>query len=125
MNYQVNAEWDDSGWWVVTVPEVPGAITQTRRLDQVPVDAAEVIEIQTGHPVDPASLTINASLPGEAGDVAAEARSLREQAHRLTEQAGERTRKAVALLSQKGFTVRDIGTLTGITYQRAQQLRKG
>ncbi|MGH3824924.1 MAG: hypothetical protein ACRDRA_19120, partial [Pseudonocardiaceae bacterium] len=71
------------------------------------------------------SLTINASLPGEAGDVAAEARSLREQAHRLTEQAGERTRKAVALLSQKGFTVRDIGALTGITYQRAQQLRKG
>ncbi len=124
MNYQVNAEWDDSGWWVVTVPGVPGAITQTRRLDQVPADAAEVIEIQTGHPVDPASLTINASLAGEAGDVAAEARSLREQAHRLTEQAGECTRKAVALLSQKGFTVRDIGALTGITYQRAQQLRK-
>lgn len=125
MNYQVNAEWDDSGWWVVTVPGVPGAITQARRLDQVPADAAEVIEIQTGHPVDIASLTINASLSGEAGDVAAEARSLREQAHRLTEQAGERTRTAVALLSQKGFTVRDIGALTGITYQRAQQLRKG
>jgi predicted RNase H-like HicB family nuclease len=53
MNYQVNTEWDDSGWWVVTVPGVPGAITQTRRLDQVPADAAEVIEIQTGHPVDP------------------------------------------------------------------------
>jgi hypothetical protein len=92
---------------------------------QVPAEAAEVIEIQTGHPVNRASLTINASLSGEAGDVAVEARSLREQAHRLTEQAGERTRRAVALLSQKGFTVRDIGALTGITYQRAQQLRKG
>lgn len=80
-----------------------------------PGDAAEIIEIQTGHPVDPANLTINTSLPGEAGDVAAEARSLRERANRLTEQAGERTRKAVAPLSQKGFTVRDIGALTGIT----------
>lgn len=55
MSYCVNAEWDDTGWWVVTVPDVPGAITQSRRLDQVPADAAEVIEIQTGQPVEPES----------------------------------------------------------------------
>ena len=26
----------DEGWWTVTVDEVPGLFTQTRRLDQIP-----------------------------------------------------------------------------------------
>lgn len=46
---------------VVTVPDGPGAITQTRRLDQVPADATEVIEIieiQTGHPAWTPSISV-------------------------------------------------------------------
>ncbi|MFC5992932.1 type II toxin-antitoxin system HicB family antitoxin [Pseudonocardia hispaniensis] len=124
MSYRVEAEWDDTGWWVVTVPDVPGAITQSRRLDQVPADAAEVIEIQTGEPVNPDSLVVYPSLPGEAGEAAAEARRLRAEAHELSERASERTRAAVDLLHRRGFPLRDIGKLTGITYQRAQQLVK-
>lgn len=122
MTYRVDAEWDDTGWWVVTVPTVPGAITQCRRLDQVPADAAEVIEIQAGTPVDPDTLDVHPCLRGEAGDVAAEARRLRVEAHALNEKAGERTRAAVDLLHRRGFSLRDIGKLTGITHQRAQQL---
>lgn len=91
MSYRVNAEWDDTGWWVVTVPDVPGAITQSRRLDQVPADAAEVIEIQTGQPVEPESLDVHAHLPGEA---AAEARELHAEVQALKERAEERTRAA-------------------------------
>ncbi|MDQ3150544.1 MAG: type II toxin-antitoxin system HicB family antitoxin [Actinomycetota bacterium] len=124
MIYRVNAEWDDTGWWVVTVPDVPGAITQSRRLDQVSADAAEVIEIQTGQPVNPDTLDVVPSLPGEAGEVAAEARRLRAEAHALAERAGERTRAAVELLHRREFPLRDIGRLTGITYQRAQQIVK-
>ncbi len=124
MNYQVDARWDDTGWWVVTVPHVPGAITQSRRLDQVPADAAEVIEIQTGQPVSPDTLDVVASLPGEAGELAAEARRLRAEAHALGERASERTRAAVELLHRCKFPLRDIGRLTGITYQRAQQILK-
>lgn len=123
--HRVDAEWDETGWWVVTVPDVPGAITQTRRLDQVATDAAEIIEIQTGRTVDQARLIVIPRLPGAAGDAAAEARALRDQAQQLREQASERTRIAVDLLSERGFTVRDIGTLIGITYQRAHQLVAG
>lgn len=122
MSYRVNAEWDDTGWWVVTVPDVPGAITQCRRLDQVPADAAEVIEIQTGQAVDPAEIDVHPCLPGEAGEAAAEARRLRAEAQSLREQAEERTQSAVDLLVQRGFPLRDVGSLTGITFQRAQQL---
>lgn len=125
MTYRVDAEWDETGWWVVTVPDVPGAITQSRRLEQVSTDAAEVIEIQTGHAVDPAALDIHPCLPGEAGDIAAEARRLRAEASALTERAGERTRDAVTVLHRRGFPLRDIGSLIGITHQRAQQIVKG
>ncbi|MGH3614505.1 MAG: type II toxin-antitoxin system HicB family antitoxin [Pseudonocardia sp.] len=70
MTYRVDAEWDETGWWVVTVPDVPGAITQSRRLEQVSTDAAEVIEIQTGHAVDPSVLLLAAPRrPPRPGDL--------------------------------------------------------
>lgn len=124
MSYRVDAEWDNTGWWVVTVPDVPGAITQARRLDQVPYMAAEVIEIMDGGTVDPATLDIHPSLPGEAGEVTEDARRLRAEEESLRERLDKRTREAVALLRRQGFSVRDIGRLTGISYQRAQQIKK-
>lgn len=124
MSYRVDAEWDPTGWWVVTVPDVPGAITQCRRLDQVPADAAEVIEIQTGDKVKAGDLDVRPFLPGNAGEVAASARLLRVEAQALKNRAEESTRVAVRLLREQGFPLRDIGALTGITFQRAQQLVK-
>lgn len=124
MNYRVNAEWDTTGWWTVTVPDVPGAVTQCRRLDQVRADAAETIEIQTGTTVDPESLDIEPIIPGDDGQAAAEVRRLRAAADALTTEASARTAGVVATLHQKGFALRDIGSLTGISYQRAQQLVK-
>jgi len=46
--YAVRCEWDSNGWWVVTVPELPGAVSQARRLEQVSGDVAEVVELMTG-----------------------------------------------------------------------------
>lgn len=122
ISYHVIAEWDTTGWWVVTVPEVPGAITQVHRLEQVAAEAAEILEIQTGHAVDPADIEVAPRVDDEAGEAAAEARDLRAQAAALTRQAGESTKRAVRLLSRRGFTVRDIGAMTGIAHQRAQQI---
>lgn len=117
MTFTVHAEWDDTGWWVVTVPAVPGAITQCKRLDQVRQDAAEIIEIQTGNAVDPAALAIDWHLSGTAGETAARARSARSQLDELT-------RSAVRELRRSGFSLRDTGTLTGISFQRVQQIER-
>ena len=46
--YRVECEWDNTGWWVVTVPEVTGAVTQCKRLDKVPDDVGEALELLTG-----------------------------------------------------------------------------
>lgn len=117
MSYTVHADWDETGCWVITVPKVPGAITQATRLDQVRADAAEVIEIQTGEEVDPSTLQIEWHVSGTAGEVAAQARTARGQLDSLT-------RSAVRQLRQAGFSLRDTGTLTGVSFQRAQQIEK-
>jgi predicted RNase H-like HicB family nuclease len=41
MSHRVNAEWDPTGWWVVTVPDVPGAITQCKHLNEVPAHGGQ------------------------------------------------------------------------------------
>jgi predicted RNase H-like HicB family nuclease len=115
MSYAVHAEWDDTGWWVITVPAVPGAVSQCKRLDQVREDAAEIIEIQTGQVVDPGSLDIDWHICGTAGETAAKARAARSQVDELT-------RSAVRELRRSGFSLRDTGELTGISFQRVQQI---
>lgn len=115
MSYTVHAEWDETGWWVVTVPAVPGAVSQCKRLDQVRVDATEVIEIQTGEELDPTTLTIEWHIHGTAGEAASKARAARSQVDELT-------RSAVRELRRSGFSLRDTGALTGISFQRAQQI---
>ena len=33
--YTAHAKRDEGGWWAITVPELDGVFTQTRRLDHV------------------------------------------------------------------------------------------
>lgn len=119
--YTVRCEWDEAGWWVVTVPELPGALTQSRRLDQVQVDVAEVVRLVTGQSVG-YELDVDAHFPGSAGREAARAAALRAESDRLAHEAKDAAAGAVGALRAAGLTFRDIGTLVGVSYQRAQQL---
>jgi predicted RNase H-like HicB family nuclease len=120
--YTAHCEWDTTGWWAVTVPEVPGALTQSRRLDQVPVDAAEAIELMTGETPDDYRLEIDWSVPGDAGKAAGDAHRLRREADDLAQRAGTATGEAVRALRDAGFSYRDIGRMVGVSYQRVAQL---
>ncbi len=120
--YTVRCEWDEVGWWVVTVPELPGALTQSRRLDQVQADVAEVVRLLTGQPVGRYELNVDAHFPGSAGREAARAAALRAESDRLAHEAREAAAGAVGALRSAGLTYRDIGALVGVSHQRAQQL---
>lgn len=119
-SYTVNAEWDETGWWVVTVAGVPGAVTQVKRLDQVRADAAEVIEIQTGH--EPDDLTVDYTLPAPLGEAARQARELRVEADRLGTAAARAAAQTVRDLRRTGLSQRDTGVLVGLSHQRVQQI---
>lgn len=122
MTYRVTAEWDASGWWALTSPDVAGAVSQCRRLDQAAGDMAEAIGLITGLDVSRDDIEVSWHVPGEAGTAAQRAHDLRAEADRLADEAMAESRRAVDGLRAAGFSYRDIGTVTGMSYQRAQQL---
>jgi predicted RNase H-like HicB family nuclease len=122
--YRVECEWDKTGWWVVTVPDVPGAVTQCRRLDKVPADVGEVLELLTGQKPGSYNLDIQPEVPGRAGALATKARALRDDLDNLSSTVAVTTSTAVVSLSKSGFSMRDIGALVGVSHQRVDQILK-
>lgn len=122
--YNVDCEWDETGWWVVTMRELDGAVTQSRRLDQVPGDVAEVIRLLTGEGPDAYDLHVEARVAGPVGDEAARAAELRAASDRMSREAREATAQVVGELRSAGLSMRDVGSLVGVSYQRVQQLSK-
>jgi predicted RNase H-like HicB family nuclease len=122
--YTVVAERDEAGWWAVRVLELPGVLTQARRLDQVEKFAREAIDlaVSVGHaPKGKYAVQIDPRVSGFGDDLAA-VRAVRMDAERLQTEAAERTRVIARRLAQRGLTVRDIGAALGVSHQRAAQL---
>jgi predicted RNase H-like HicB family nuclease len=119
--YRVTAE-RDGRWWLVRVPEVPTAFTQVRRLDQAEAMARDVLSLLLDLPEDSFDVRVEPVVPPEIAQDLDEARRLRREAKEVAEQAGARVRHAARVLASEGLTVRDIGVILGVSYQRAQQL---
>ncbi|WP_204282714.1 hypothetical protein [Goekera deserti] len=47
-------------WWAVSVPEVDGAFTQAKRLDQVPAMVADAVALLAGVPADQVHVIVEA-----------------------------------------------------------------
>ena len=110
------------GWWAIEVPEVPGAFTQTRRLDQVDTMVREVISLMLDTPSDSFDIQVLPHI-GHALDAEVDsARRAREAADQARLNAAESTRRAAVLLARNGLPLRDIGSLLGVSFQRARQL---
>jgi predicted RNase H-like HicB family nuclease len=105
--YTVTAQ-RDGRWWFVRVPEVAGAVTQARRLDQVEAMAREVVSLLLEVAPDSFDLDVRAAIPDEVRAELARARDLQRQAARK--------------LREQGLTVADVGAVLGVSFQRASQL---
>ena len=108
------------GWWAVEVPEIDGLFTQTRRLDQIPDMVRDAAELLDG--IDPEVLEVEVvpDVPHRAD--AEHARSLAERARTTQEEASRAMRHAARSLADDGLTVRDIGEILDVSFQRAQKL---
>ncbi|MGH3546489.1 MAG: hypothetical protein ACRDPW_11290 [Mycobacteriales bacterium] len=119
--YRVVAE-RDGNWWGLEVPEIPGTFSQARRLDQVEVTIRDAISLMLEVPEDSFGVEIDVQLPT---DELAELRALKAaQAKAVAAQAesSERARTMVARMRAEGLTIRDIGQVVGLSYQRVSQL---
>lgn len=119
--YKVTAQ-RDGRWWFVRVPEVPGAVTQARRLDQVEAMAREVVSLLLEVPPDSFDLDVQAAIPDEVRAELAHARDLQRQAERTQAEAATLVRDAARKLREQGLSVADIGAVLGVSFQRASQL---
>lgn len=112
----------DGGWWTVTVDEVPGLFTQTRRLDQIPGMVRDALTLFPDITEDAKGAEVTVVPEGPAAEAAHEAAELRERAREAQSQATASMQAAARELSAGGLTFRDIGSLLGVSYQQAQKL---
>jgi DNA-directed RNA polymerase specialized sigma subunit len=119
--YRVIAERHDK-WWLLEVPEIPGTFSQVRRLDQVDEWIRDAISLMLEIPEDSFNIDLDVRLPK---DELAELRAVKAAQKAVTqaqEESSTRTKSLVAKLKDEGLTVRDIGTMLGVSYQRVSQL---
>ncbi|ARU45182.1 transcriptional regulator [Corynebacterium silvaticum] len=112
------------GWWVIQLKEDPGLLTQTRRLDQIPDMVRDALGLFPELTDDPenAIVTIEFREGEDIADIANQAVQANQKAKQAQKEASQLMRQAAAELSKKGLSYRDIGTLLGVSFQRAQKL---
>jgi predicted RNase H-like HicB family nuclease len=113
----------EDGWWMIHVPAIDG-LTQSRRLADAPLMARELIAITTDTPLDDIDVDVAVEAVGrvrvrEALDILAVERA---EAARLEADASARARDLARNLTGQGIPLRDIGTILGVSHQRAHQL---
>jgi hypothetical protein len=118
--HRATVEWDGRYW--VAAPD-SGGVTQAKRLDQLPDRLVEVIELMTGEVVGPESIDLDIHYEDEElGRQAAELRQRRADLESSERELADRTAATARALRARGMNLRDIGTLTGMSYQRIHQL---
>lgn len=108
------------GWWAVEVPEVPGAFTQVKRLDQVGAMAADAVA--TLLDVEASTVEVVLAPATDHDSAVAAAREASARAAAAQDEASLKVRAAVGVLRADGLTARDVATLLGISHQRVSQL---
>lgn len=108
----------DGHWRVVQCDQVPGAISQVARLEMAAEPLKEAIGFVTGD----AGVHIRPVVSDQIMTELAEMKRLRQQADEAERAASALHRKVAIDLHQEGLTVRDIGSVLHVSYQRAHQL---
>lgn len=113
-------------WWAIEIPDLPGAFSQARRLDQVEGMARELIALMMA--VDErevGDLDVHVEPPAAFRDLLA---ALEESVAAATDAKTteiETRREVVEKLRQAGLPTRDVGALIGVSHQRVSQILAG
>lgn len=118
--YTVRAE-RRGRWWSLQAVEAPGAISQVVRLDQAD-RIREAIAFVEMIPAEEIEIDVMPVLPPGVTEQVDAARRLRREARETSTRATHELRLAARALADAGLTLRDIGTVLGVSYQRAHQL---
>ena len=118
--YTVSAEWTGR-WWVLQADEVPGAISQVKRLSQAS-EIVEAIAFVTGEREEGIDIDVRPVVPSEAAAEIAGAEEARGLSRHYNAVSAAKSRSAVISLKAQGLTLDDIGALLHVSKQRVSQL---
>jgi predicted RNase H-like HicB family nuclease len=113
-------------WWAIEVPELPGVLSQARRLDQVEATARRVIALTLHVSQDSFDVAITPDLDslGSLKASIEEALTARQAAEVAQDRATAALWHAVAELRRSGYSSRDTGKLLGLSNQRISQIER-
>ena len=110
------------GWWVVEVPEVDGAFTQARRLDQVPAMVRDAVSMLEDVPEESIEVEVIPEVDEELATALGHVEDQRAESDRLARAASEEIGAIAKAFSEKGLPLRDIGVILGMSHQRVAQI---
>jgi hypothetical protein len=111
-------------WWMVRVVDING-LTQARRLSEAELMARELIALSLHVPIDEVGVTIDVQSIGPITDLRERLARIDSERRQSTELERQATRDAAELaraLVQLDVPLRDVGTVLGVSHQRAHQL---
>src|SRR5512142_1771009 len=111
----------NEGWWVLTVPEVPGAVSQVRSLASAEEYVREAIAFVAGLDPDSFAVEVLPQLPASLAEEVARARSAAAAAEQAEARASAMTRDVVSKLTAAGYNGRETAVILGVSKQRVSQ----
>jgi predicted RNase H-like HicB family nuclease len=120
--YTVTTE-RSGNWWAFSVPEVPGAHGQAKRLEQVRDQARDVISMMLDAEPDSFDVSMYVKLDPRIEHALDEAKAARQEFDTYQRVAQEKLRFAAEQIKEVGgLSVRDIGSLLDVSFQRISQI---
>lgn len=113
----------DGKWWEISIPELD-QVTAAKKLSEVQEYAESLATAILDVPEGTVTVNVTYGLPVAVSSDWEQAREEMTRAQELTKSAAEHSRSVVRELHTKGYTVRDIEKVLGISFQRASQLLK-
>ena len=108
--------------WTLQAVEAPGAISAVDSLKDAAVYMREAIAFVTGEPEDLIEIDLVPLLSDSTRAHLVRERELRAQAEAANAAAAAERRAAARELRDSGLSLRDVGTILGVSHQRAAQL---
>jgi CRP-like cAMP-binding protein len=120
--YQVTAT-RDGRWWMIAVDEL-NELTQARNLAEADEMARELISVVLDKPIESieVELTVDHVGPVLVASRLADLRGRRARAAELEREASIEASELARALANEGLSIRDIGAVLGVSFQRAHQL---
>lgn len=130
--YEVKA-WQEDDWWLARVVAASdnadtaplNSLTQARTLTKVEPMARDLIATILDEDEDTFDLELHYVLPEDVSEILCEAKGARAWLDAAQELWQERSAVVARALSTKGYSLREIAKLLGLSHQRVDQLLQG